>query len=107
MNSQVVANELKKMDPQSRIIFEILQERGRQDLKFGADRDYTNLEWMSVLTEEVGEAAQALNDVHFNPHLTVKEHYDLLVKTYRIEMIQVAAVAIAAVENLDRRVSHL
>ena len=105
--AKVVASELKKMDPQSRIVFEILQERTRQDAKFGANRKQMELEWMNVLTEEVGEAAQALNDVWFNNKILQKTGYKKLSKTYRQELIQVAAVAIAALEDFDRKVKAL
>lgn len=62
-------------------------ERIRQDTKWGR-QDHPPFAWITILAEEVGEAAKAL--------LEGKR------KRYVEEMIQVAAVAVAAVESQGR-----
>lgn len=69
------------------ILNEITKERQAQDKKWGV-QNHGPFKWLAILGEEVGEANGA-----------VLEHSLL---RYREEMIQVAAVAVAAVECLDR-----
>ena len=71
------------------VIADILKERVRQDKKWGANRVLPDFTWNAILTEEVGEAA--------------KEVLEVDVKKLRVELIQVAAVAVAWIESLDRR----
>lgn len=79
---------------------EILEERERQNDKWG-EQNHAPMEWMAILTEEVGEAMKEALEFHWNG-----EHYfhdrDAVLKRYRAELVQVAAVAIAALESLDR-----
>lgn len=96
--------------PRRAVFRDVHQERCHQDKKHGTDRDQSELEWMNVLTEEVGEAAQALNDHHFAfkaGKITYEQYLWAMNEKYRPELIQVAAVAIAAVENFDRKVKEL
>lgn len=74
---------------QSDQIAKILRERRRQDDKWGADRNLFNESWLTILSEEVGEAAKAILETDF-------ENLDK-------EVMQVAAVALAWLENLERR----
>lgn len=76
------------------IFDEIRAERARQDAKFGADRNLKPAEWLMILGEEVGEVNEAALDNHFCGK-------DL--KNYRAELVQVAAVAVAALESHDRQ----
>ena len=71
----------------SRAYRQVAVELQRQDDKWD-QRDHVPAFWMNILMEEVGETAQA-----------VVEH-DL--EKFRCELIQVAAVAINAIESLDR-----
>jgi len=66
------------------IIIEIINERILQDKKWGK-QNHCPFVWLAILGEEVGEANKAI----------------LQYNDYRNEMIQVAAVAIAAIESLD------
>lgn len=66
---------------------EVLQERSRQDKKWGV-QNHAPLYWSGILTEETGEVAKAC--IEYNND------------AYREELIQVAAVAIAALECYDR-----
>lgn len=76
------------------IFAEILNERTLQDAKFGpvCGRDYGAYTWMAVLSEEVGEVAQAI----------LKRGYEGgESNSIREELIQVAAVAVAMIEAFD------
>lgn len=82
-------------------ITDVIQERSRQDEKWG-EQNWDPFQYMSILTEEVGEAAQAANDANtWKQKLPYKFDLDDLSK-YRKELVQVAAVAVAAIECLDR-----
>lgn len=79
----------------SEILFDVLNERQRQNNKFGPQRNQHPFLWNTILQEEVGEAAKESLDMFFsdNPE-------DALLK-YRKELIEVAAVAIATIQDLD------
>lgn len=66
---------------------EVIKERVRQDSKWGEQNHDLN-KWLVIEMEELGEAARAAFEDDYS--------------NYREEMIQVAAVAIAAVESYDR-----
>lgn len=68
------------------VIQDILNERVRQELKWGIQKHEAPM-WLTILVEEVGEVAKAIFEE--NP------------QGYREELIQVAAVAEAAVESYD------
>ena len=70
------------------------QERVRQNAKWGFPQDNTPFEWVSILTEEVGEFAQAMNDA-----LLGKAGNGNMTKALQ-EAVQVAAVAVSIVEHL-------
>ncbi len=93
-----------------RIMEEIRHERQRQDEKFGI-QDNKPIEWIAILTEEVGEASKEAVDHHFGKgdvDYTLKAGDNLQrirLENYRTEMLQVAAVAIHAIESFDRQSS--
>lgn len=62
-------------------------EREHQDKEWG-EQNHEPAYWLAILVEEVGEAAKEIVD--YNP-------YNL-----RNELVQIAAVAIAAIESLER-----
>lgn len=78
------------------ILEEIRTERERQDKKWG-EQNHHPMEWLAILGEEVGEANKAALEAHFSGYERTGNLSD-----YREELIQVAAVAIAMVESLDR-----
>ena len=83
---------------------EVEEERTRQDAKWG-QQNHSPIEWIAILTEEVGEAAKEAVEMHFAN--AFPEHYTNDAERcarYRAELIQVAAVAVAMVESLDRNV---
>ncbi len=70
------------------ILQAIQDERDRQDVKWGkaSERKLSKRYWLTILMEEVGEVAEAIleNDC----------------ENYPVELIQVAAVCVAALEDL-------
>jgi NTP pyrophosphatase (non-canonical NTP hydrolase) len=60
-----------------------------QDAMWGEDRELNNETWLTILAEEVGECAEA----------SLKEQEEHL----RDEVIQVVAVGLQWLENIDRR----
>lgn len=80
------------------VMDEIQVERLRQDKKFG-EQNHDPFKYLAILGEEVGEANKAAIDAYDWKRGTWAG--DL--KDYREELIQVAAVAMAMVECLDRK----
>lgn len=78
-------------------INKVLEEMNRQDKKFGADRNLPPGDWISILTEEVGEVAKEWNDAGLD--LTVLKPFS---KNYETELVQVAAVALQAIKNIKK-----
>jgi NTP pyrophosphatase (non-canonical NTP hydrolase) len=76
------------------VVEEVFVERGLQDQKWG-EQNHSIMTWLAILSEEVGEAAQAALHIHFPGGRLTED--DL-----RGELVQVAAVACAMVESLDR-----
>jgi len=76
----------------SKALDDILIERARQDAKWG-EQNHDPFTYLAVLTEEVGELAQAALHAKFGGTESVG---------LRMEAIHVAAVALAIVECLDR-----
>ena len=70
----------------------VLEERQRQDDKWGV-QNHSPFVWNAILVEEVGEFSQASLQACFayDSHERVRE-----------EAVQVAAVALAMIECLDR-----
>lgn len=73
------------MSTQEDILQAIREERVRQDEKFGSQRTHTPEKWLTILVEEVGEVAEAI--------LGEED------KNYPVELVQVAAVAVVALES--------
>ncbi len=72
----------------------VREERRRQDKKWGYPQKNTPFEWISILTEEVGELAQATNDAFMGGKGTCD------MTKVRTEAVQVAAVAVSILEHL-------
>jgi len=79
------------------IFAEIREERQKQDIKWG-EQNHKPVEWIAILTEEVGEASKSALEAHFRKCYRDAEELG----NYRAELIQVAAVAVAMIESLDR-----
>ena len=69
------------------VLREVVAERGRQDRRWG-EQNHSPVRWLAVLAEEVGEVAEAV--LGFDD------------RRYRAELVQAAAVCVAAIESLDR-----
>ncbi len=82
----------------NKIYREIQAERKRQDETWG-EQNHIPIEWIGILTEEVGEAAKEAVDFHFGDNPYTREKY---IERFRIKLIQVAAVAVQMIECLDR-----
>jgi NTP pyrophosphatase (non-canonical NTP hydrolase) len=82
------------MDERNRVSCDVQDERDRQDDKWG-EQNHDPITWCAILTEEVGELAQAALQTRFGG---AHGGLDLV----RKEAVQVAAVAQAIVECLDR-----
>ena len=80
------------------ILKEIENERKKQDEIWG-EQNHGTFFWLTVLMEEVGEASKAALEanIYMNPN-----NRAIFFKEYRQELIQVAAVAVAAIESLER-----
>ncbi len=74
----------------------VAYERDRQDKKWGT-QDHTPGEWMAILGEEYGEVCEKVCDTF----QTGPEALDI--PQYEYELIQVAAVCVAAIENIRRQ----
>jgi len=84
------------MDETKSVLDEVSTERERQETKWG-EQNHHPLLWLSILGEEYGEVCKEINDALFTGELTKEK-----LVNYRMELIQVAAVAVAAIESLDR-----
>lgn len=84
--------EKYKFDNES-IFGEVVTERIRQDTKFGANRHQHPLLWLAILGEEVGEVNKATLEGMFDG----KNFSE-----YRKELIEVAAVCFAMIQDFDR-----
>lgn len=98
MNEQQAGCNESRNRIQARAIASVLAERIRQDQRWGADRVLPRDRWLALLAEEFGESATEVNDFNDANDLAITRSIEKL----RSELIQVAAVAIAWVEQLDR-----
>lgn len=81
-----------------RIVSDILDERQRQDARWG-EQAHPPERWQGILGEEMGEVCQATNDLVFGH---TDNGVDEALAHLREELVQVAAVAAAWVEHIDR-----
>ena len=82
------------------VLWDVARERERQDEKWG-EQNHDQYLWLAILGEEVGEACQAALNIEFESYEGLEQNR-VRVEKYRDELIQVAAVAVAIVECLDR-----
>lgn len=89
-----------------KIDLEIHEERMSQNRTWGV-QDHNPFEWLAILGEEVGEVNKAAMEWYFAHEKPCKWRQEDLShvydkRRYREELIQVAAVAKAMIESLDR-----
>ncbi|TAH39267.1 MAG: hypothetical protein EYC70_00335 [Planctomycetota bacterium] len=90
----MIKRSQEELGRRTAILSEIFDERDRQDAKFG-EQNHPPLLWLAIAQEEIGEAAQAVLHVREGkPGASLEK--------YRAEMLQVAAVALSALEAFDR-----
>jgi len=85
------------------IDIQINQERLRQDEKWGV-QNHDPFTYLAILGEEVGESNQAALEAH-TWEVGQKGNKWKSLEHYREELIQVAAVAKAMIECVDRNVN--
>lgn len=86
-----------------RVLDEVFEERRSQEKKWG-QQNHPGSEYLMILGEEVGEANKEYLEVFFAAKKSQVSGHGLVVdySSYRKELIQIAAVAVAMVESLDR-----
>jgi hypothetical protein len=82
-------------DPLYHVMEDIVHERLRQDEKWGI-QEHSVMKWSTILGEEFGEACKEA--LEFDQPYVDDENISKL----RAELVQVAAVAAAWIEHLDR-----
>ena len=89
------------------VLKEVGYEREKQHDKWG-EQNRNPLEWLGILAEEFGEVSREAVDYYFEngTEFVVDETKEMIqserLSRYRAELIQVAAVAVQAIECLDR-----
>lgn len=83
------------MEVQKKIIEKVLEERKRQDEKWGV-QDHCTPVWATIIGEEYGEMCQAINEFGFNPTRKTEE-------AIYTEAIQTIASCMAMLECLERK----
>lgn len=86
----------------SEILEELEAERIRQIEKWGMGQQLTPIEYCAILGEEFGEVCRAVHDAHFAtqyPNAIQATPGDY--SQYRKELVQLATVCVAAIQNLD------
>lgn len=83
------------------VLYEVQAERQRQDDIWG-EQNHDPFGWIAILGEEYGEVCKDALKMYFGGAESGKPVHHTRIKLYREELIQVAAVAVAAVESLDR-----
>ena len=78
------------------VLKEITKERLAQEEKWG-EQNHSDFKWMTILGEEYGEACEAALKSSIE---TASGFHRLQLRT---ELVQVAAVAVAHIEAIDRR----
>lgn len=96
--------EIAMYNLEQRIAFaEVVLERKRQTILWGIQSFDDPIKWLGILTEEVGEVAQAINETTLK-NATKKEKGGL--ENIKKELVQVAAVAISAIEDINRKLLY-
>lgn len=97
LNLGTIKIDLSDIDTGLEDLNKVLAEMKRQDEKFGADRNLPPGDWISILTEEVGEVAREWNDAGLDLSI-LKQN----TRNYEAELVQVAAVALQAIKNIKK-----
>lgn len=79
----------------------VAEERERQDRKWG-EQNHEPVYWVGILTEELGEVAKEAIEMTTAVALGERSRDECLARL-RAEIVQLAAVAVAAIEYIDRQ----
>jgi hypothetical protein len=79
-------------------VSDVLDERGRQDEKWGPDQEHDFLTWLGILGEEVGEATREALKHKFDEKDKARHR-----GRFYAEMVQVTAVALNILEQYRRK----
>lgn len=90
--NKLMVEEIQSQIEEHGIFAKIEKETDRQDQKWGV-RNSHPLAWLAILTEEVGEVAQEINDAGHNV-----DQLDL--EKYETELVQCAAVIVQMIKNI-------
>lgn len=91
---------------QNGILYEIVREREHQDRKWGGpDHDDTHepYAWVSFITVYLGQAISYTSVYHSDKSGAGNSEVSL--RMFRYNMVKVAALAVAAIETIDRMLS--
>lgn len=80
---------------QEKVINKVLEERKRQDMKWG-EQNHSASVWSCIIGEEYGEMCKAINEFRFNP--TAETEQEIYTET-----IQTIAVCMAMLECIERQ----
>lgn len=84
--------------PMKAAVKAVVTERQRQDEKWG-EQNHHPVYWVGMLTEELGEVSKESIELYQHNGESLAEAFGRL----RSELVQLAAVALAAIECIDRQ----
>lgn len=91
------------METTERAIALLKAERQRQDELWGDQSENHPFEWLGILGEEYGELCEAVNETYFqNASHPERGGYEKIIR----EATQVAAVAVAIVEAMNKKLQQ-
>lgn len=85
----------------SKAFVDIADERRRQDEKWG-EQNRPPIDWVSILTEEVGELAHEVNELSFGVKPDATSGAAEIEAKLRAELVQCAAVCVAWLQCIER-----
>lgn len=94
LSAKLQAANMERLTMQEKIIGKVLEERKRQDAKWG-EQNHSSYVWASIIGEEYGEMCKAINEFGFNP--TLDREQDIYT-----EAIQTIASCMAMLECMER-----
>jgi hypothetical protein len=97
----LISSDRYTTDVLAQVLDLVVRERHRQDQKWGSIDNFDSRplpNWLAILAEEFGEVAEEVCEIGVHG-LDTPERRNAL----RNELIQVAAVAVAMIEHLDRK----
>jgi NTP pyrophosphatase (non-canonical NTP hydrolase) len=86
-----------------RVTHLVQEEQARQDQKWG-EQNHSDIKWLPILGEEVGEVNKAINHLY---HWNSGDPCELTaMQNLKEELVHVAAVAMSWLEAIERRETH-